>query len=131
MTQSTSEPFRVLQSVCLGHREHRGSVVETCTLHKAGRQSPFTDGRFSPSRPTACPLRPASDAARRSMSSGLAELIPAAKFAQTHKPLGLGAEECWHNHPHQLPPAILSALETNDAAELESDDLCFLVVCHE
>jgi hypothetical protein len=44
---------------------------------------------------------------------------------------GLCAEKRWHNHPRQLPRAILSALDTHDAAELESNDLCLLVVRHE
>jgi hypothetical protein len=45
--------------------------------------------------------------------------------------LSLCAEKRWHNHPRQLPRAILNALDTHDAAELEGNDLRLLVVRHE
>ena len=40
------------------------------------------------------------------------------------------AEKRRHNHPRQLPRAILNALDTYDAAELEGNNLCVLVVRH-
>jgi hypothetical protein len=45
--------------------------------------------------------------------------------------LVLRAEKRWHNHPRQLPRAILNALDTHDAAEPEGYDLCLFVVGHE
>ena len=45
--------------------------------------------------------------------------------------LSLCVEKRWHNHPRQLPRAILNALDTHDAAELEGNDLRLLIVRHE
>ena len=75
-------------------------------------------------------------AAHRRLSAAFLATFPQFSAAIINPPkrinaLSLCAEKRWHNHPRQLPRAILNALDTHDAAEPEGNDLRLLVVRHE